>query len=901
MPTALLQHFGVSRCTHAGDQIPLGVATGPRAFKRLPLMLAGYFAAIVDFCIRRAPLIIAVAAILGLGSATYVERHFAVNSNVHKLLSPNLPWVERNAAYMVAFPQQATSILAVVTAPTPEFAGVAAAALATKLAQQKSQFHAVSANQSSPYFARESLLYLSPEDLQARMDALSQAAPLLRTLASDPSLRGLSHTLSLALGGLQARRFTLDQTTQPLDAIAAPIEQVLVGKPAAFSWQALLANAPAAPQDLMSLVNIWPVLDYSVIEPGQRATAAVRKAVEDAKLQSSYDATVRLTGTVPLADQQLSTLHQDVGLNFALTGIIIVSVLWLGLRSMRIVTAACLSILIGLVITAAAGLALAGAFNPISVAFAVLFVGLSADFAIQFSMRYRAQRHEKVDLKSALVETARLVGAPLTLAALAAAAGFLSFVPTDYRGVAELGMIAGCGMVVAYVASLTLLPVLLWYCDPPAEPEPLGYAGLAGADRFLQRHRVLIVAATSIIALAGLPFLFQLQFNFDPNSLQSTNAEPLVALRALNSNPRIVINSAHTLTAPADAPAVVKAVSALPEVGGTRNLNSFIPADQDTKIKIIAGAAGVIDPALNAPKAAPASDSDDVAGLRTAAKDLQATTSEGGGPGAAAAARLAKDLDALASASPDLRQKAASVFIAPLRIDLQQLQASLHPQTVIRADLPPDLVREWMTPTGLMRTEILPKGNANDTATIRKFAKAVLKVAPNATGLAIEVYESGRTVTDAFIKAGIIAICSIAVLLLIVLRRVNDVLLTLIPLLVAAAVTLEICGLTGFQINYANMIALPALLGVGVAFKIYYVIAWRSGESNFLQSSLTRAVFFSALMTATAFGSLMFSSNPGISSMGKLLGLSLACTLVSAALFQPALMGPPRHAIAGVP
>ena len=473
-------------------------------------MLAGYFAAIVDFCIRRAPLIIAVAAILGLGSATYVERHFAVNSNVHKLLSPNLPWVERNATYMVAFPQQATSILAVVTAPTPEFAGVAAAALATKLAQQKSQFHAVSANQSSPYFARESLLYLSPEDLQARMDALSQAAPLLRTLASDPSLRGLSHTLSLALGGLQARRFTLDQTTQPLDAIAAPIEQVLVGKPAAFSWQALLANAPTAPQDLMSLVNIWPVLDYSVIEPGQRATAAVRKAVEDAKLQSSYDATVRLTGTVPLADQQLSTLHQDVGLNFALTGIIIVSVLWLGLRSMRIVTAACLSILIGLVITAAAGLALAGAFNPISVAFAVLFVGLSADFAIQFSMRYRAQRHEKVDLKSALVETARLVGAPLTLAALAAAAGFLSFVPTDYRGVAELGMIAGCGMVVAYVASLTLLPVLLWYCDPPAEPEPLGYAGLAGADRFLQRHRVLIVAATSIIALAGLPFLFQL-------------------------------------------------------------------------------------------------------------------------------------------------------------------------------------------------------------------------------------------------------------------------------------------------------------------------------------------------------------------------------------------------------
>lgn len=225
----------------------------------------------------------------------------------------------------------------------------------------------------------------------------------------------------------------------------------------------------------------------------------------------------------------------------------------------------------------------------------------------------------------------------------------------------------------------------------------------------------------------------------------------------------------------------------------------------------------------------------------------------------------------------------------------------MHPQTVTRADLPPDLVREWMTPAGLMRTEILPKGNANDTATIRKFAEAVLKVVPNATGEAIEIYEWGLTVTDAFFKAGVIAICSIAVLLFIVLRRVGDVLLTLIPLLVAAAVTLEICGLTGFQINYANIIALPALLGVGVAFKIYYVIAWRAGEWNFLESTLTRAVFFSALMTATAFGSLMFSSNPGISSMGKLLAVSLACTLASAALFQPALMGPPRHAKASAP
>jgi uncharacterized protein len=126
------------------------------------------------------------------------------------------------------------------------------------------------------------------------------------------------------------------------------------------------------------------------------------------------------------------------------------------------------------------------------------------------------------------------------------------------------------------------------------------------------------------------------------------------------------------------------------------------------------------------------------------------------------------------------------------------------------------------------------------------------------------------------------------------LRRIRDVLLTLVPLLVAGAVTLEICALTGFALNYANIIALPVLLGIAVAFKIYYVTAWRRGETNFLESALTRAVLFSALMTATAFGSLWLSAHPGTSSMGKLLALSLLCTLASAALFQPALMDPPR-------
>jgi uncharacterized protein len=274
---------------------------------------------------------------------------------------------------------------------------------------------------------------------------------------------------------------------------------------------------------------------------------------------------------------------------------------------------------------------------------------------------------------------------------------------------------------------------------------------------------------------------------------------------------------------------------------------------------------------------------------------LTQSAGQAAGPGADAAKRLSDDLNKLAAADVRVRAAAELAMGQPLKLDLDELRQALKPQRVAPENLPPDIQRDWVAPDGRARAEATPKQDTDDNQALRQFALAVLAAEPDATGPAISTFEWAHAMIDAFIQAGLWALCSIAVLLWIVLRRAWDVMLTLLPLLVAAAATLEICALLHFPINYANIIALPVLLGVGVAFKIYYVLAWRQGETNFLQSPLTRAVFFSALMTATAFGSLWLSSHPGLSSMGKLLALSLACTLASAALFQPALMGPPRQ------
>jgi predicted RND superfamily exporter protein len=231
----------------------------------------------------------------------------------------------------------------------------------------------------------------------------------------------------------------------------------------------------------------------------------------------------------------------------------------------------------------------------------------------------------------------------------------------------------------------------------------------------------------------------------------------------------------------------------------------------------------------------------------------------------------------------------------PLRVALGELAGYLQAGPVTADSIPNALKRQWIAADGKARVQALPKGNPDDTDVLRNFAQAVINAYPDATGGPISILESGKTIVSAFVHAGIYALLSIALILWIVLRRFGDVLLTLVPLLLAGVVTLEACVLIGMPLNFANIIALPLLLGVGVAFKIYYIMAWRAGQTNLLQSSLTRAVIWSALTTATAFGSLWLSSHPGTSSMGKLLALSLVCTLGAAVLFQPALMGKPRN------
>ena len=899
--------------------------------------MQGWIVALSTACARSPWRVVLLALALLGAAAIYDVRSIAIDTDSAKLISAELPWRKREAAFDAAFPQRTDLVAIVVDGATPELAEQAAATILERLATRPDLFKTARRPDGGAFFARNGLLFLSPEEVSRTTEQLVAAQPLLGSLAADPSLRGIMGSLQLALEGVRRGDTSLATLQPAFAALAGTAEGALAGRPVPLSWQQLLGGGPADPRSLRRFVLAQPKLDYSAIQPGEAATSFIREAARGAGFDPAHGVRVRLTGDVPMADEEFATLGENAGRNAFVMLAALLGMLWLAVRSLRIVLAIVASLVVGLAASAALGLLVFGAFNLISVAFAVLFVGLGVDFGIQYAVAYRAAaqragRDAAGDAVSA-ADAARTgmaparsaaaeVGGSLALAALAIAAGFYAFAPTDYRGVSELGVIAGSGMLIAFFASVTLLPALLQLLRPGGGATEMGLAAMAPVDGWLARHRRAVLAAAGLAALASLAALPWLRFDFNPLHLRSAASESVATLNDLATDIQTSPDTLGVLapSLPA-AQALADKLAALPEVAQVLTLASFVPEQQAAKLGAIGDAAMLLDITLSPASVKPApTDAEDREAMLATASALKAAVAEAAASASASAsaaaaastakaadaeaARLSAALAALAQGAPAQRQAFAAAVVPDLQTTLKQAAESLRAGPVTLASLPDDLRRDWVAADGRARIEVFPrpgKGGASfgddGNESLRRFVAAVRTVAPEAGGAPVAIQESARTVIGAFVEAGVGALIAISALLALALRRLADVLRTLASLLLGGLVTLGLCVVLRIALNFENIIALPLLFGIGVAFNIYFVIAWRRGTSDLLQTPIARAVIFSALTTATAFGSLWLSSHPGTASMGKLLALSLACTLAAALFVLPALLGPaPRRA-----
>lgn len=842
-------------------------------------------------CRRPVPVLFACLA-LAAGLLWIAATSLTINTSTEDMLSAELPWRQNNRAVDRAFPQLVDSLTIAVEGPDALAAEDAAGRLAQALRARDQVFHSVLLPEGGDFFRRNGLLFLSPEELQAESDRLAAAQPLLAALQEDPSLRGLADLLIQAFDSEDAAAEVADLA--PLLARLAATAEALPQDPnARLSWSALFSGGEESPADRRRFLIAKPVIDFATLEPMAAGVAAVEKAAEDLGLTAEKGYRLRLTGEALMLQDELVSVRSGIGVVGLISGLLVAIVLFAGLRSWRLVLPILVTLVAGLAWTAGFATLAVGELNLISVAFAVLFIGLSVDFGIHYALRVQESAGQGRDHLAALTEAAALTGRPLLLCAVSSALAFFAFFPTAYRGLSELGLIAGTGMFIALFLNLTLLPALMRLLPARRGAVHLGRlaAASAGLQRRAGRHAGLLAGLGVALALAAAFALPQARFDDDPLNLRDPDSPSVAALLELLDDARVSPYSAQVLADDLEqARAEAARLEALPQVQAAVTLDAFVPAEQDLKLDIIDQTALLLSPLFTAPPPLPAPDDAERA---AALARLQAALQDPPAEVAGEAARLAAALSNLGAVTPGQLEAA---WLGGFEAALDRLLDALEAQPVTLDDLPGELRRRYEAADGPEKgkvlIEVIPEEDLRDPAARERFVAAVQAEVPNVSGVPVTIVEAGWAVVTAFVEATALALCAIALLLLIVLRSPLDTLLVLLPLSLAALLTVAAGVVFDLPFNFANVIVLPLLLGLGVDSGIHYVMRAREERAGAVAAtnSTPRAIFLSALTTLASFGALSISQHPGTASMGLLLTVAIVITLVCVLAFLPALL-----------
>ncbi len=861
----------------------------------------------VDTARKAAVSILLVAALATGASSFYTVEHLGINTSTSDMLSSELLFRKIYDEYRRTFPNLRNNITIVVEGETPDITEDAAAALAVRLKMEIEEFKFVFDPASDPFFITNGLLFLDEDELADLSDRLADAQPLLAALAEDMNLRGFFGVLNDAIDEVAKGDEDPSRLIRIFHNISETIEKQQDGTPRPMSWRKMMMGGEVEQDDLRRFILVKPTLDESSLQPARKAVDIIRAAARELDLDPENGVQVRLTGGVVLSQEEMMSVTEWASVAGVLALILVGVLVIIGLGSLRLTAATLITLVMGLVWTGGYATFAVGQLNLISVAFAVLFIGIGVDFGIQFCLRYREAIGRGQSHEEALRESASGVGGALTLAAIAAAIGFFSFVPTAYLGLSELGIISGGSMMIALFANLTVLPACLTLMPLEHQdgmlPAWQGWRkikwGPKPAPGFLLRHATGIsLWALALGVAAAVTYLPRLQFDFDPMNLKDPTTESVQTALDLMKDSE---TSFYTIQILADnveeAQNLGQRLEALPLVDHTEGLADFVPQDQEDKLFMIDDMALFLWPALEASPLDKPLDND---GRRKVLSELKVNL------GYLIETPLVSVLDAparrLVSALTRFEESSLEngqsledlevllLFSLPER--LKKLRQSLNAREVTVEDLPELLRQRKIAADGRTLVEVFPSEAMTSNDALKRFVTAVRRVAPNATEDPVILLEGGDAVTTAFRQAGIFSLAAITVLLLIVLQSVIDTLLVLFPLALAAVFTASSSVIFGIPFNFANIIAIPLLFSLGVAYGIYLVLRERSADSiaDVMTTSTPRAIFFSALTTMCSFGTLAISSHLGTASMGQLLTISLTLALVCTLVVLPCLL-----------
>jgi hopanoid biosynthesis associated RND transporter like protein HpnN len=857
--------------------------------------------------------IILIAVLATVVCGLYVSRNLGMNTDTTDMLSEDLPFRINMTHYSETFPQDIDTLLLVVDAPTPEQAYTFTARLAARLSKDHENYYSVYSPNVDDFFSRNGLLYESIPELELITDRLAAAQPLMALIAREPTLATFASVLTGAVDELQKGRTM--ELEPVLAAVSATVDARTNGSPRELSWQSLFDAKPQK-KAYQELIVVKPRLHYDQLFPAEQSIAAIHAAAKDIGITENSPVRLRITGEVALSHEELTSSLQGMEVAGVITFVLVGIVLYFAMRTPGLIFAVLICLSMGLLLTAAFATAAVGHLNLISIAFAVLYIGLGADFAIHFLLRHQELTDKGEAAEEAIYDSGGDAGAALAACTITNAIGFYAFIPTDYSGVAELGIISGTGMIISLFVTLTIGPALLRYFPKRPSRARIQTISVGRVLELSLKWHKLTYALTLILAVAALAVLPQARFDYNLLNLQDPKGKALQTFRELLADAEHSPWQAVVLAgSPAEAQSLAQRLAALPEVNKVVTMMDFIPEDQQQKLVLIEELALTMGPIVFSERPNNNKDSsaktlsrqrEELNRLAAALNGFIATHPDH--PTSAAARSLKSSLAALfahldsmrADEEKDLLRSLENDLLATLPQALDRLRMATEASPFEEKDLPVSLTSHWLSQSGEYRLAVYPAEDINDNQALRRFVNAVQEVAPQATGAPMVTLEAGDAVVQAFIQAFSLALLGITVALLILLRSVKYTLLVLAPLLLSSLFTAAFTVLLDIPFNFANVIALPLLLGIGIDSSLHMVHRSLNNElvsEILIHTSTARAIFYSALTALVDFASLMFSPHQGTASMGVLLTVGLALTLICTLVILPVLLRGPGQSL----
>jgi len=871
---------------------------------RIDAFLAEKTRAWVTLVMRHAKLFAALVAVATAGLFAFAAQNLRINSDNVSLIAEDLPARQNHEKFAQLFPNLENALFVVIDAETPELARSAAVKIGHQMRRRPDAFVDVYMPGGGSFFEKNGLLYQTPDQLDEFADQMAAVQPLIAALEVDPSLANVTDLITRGLEAAQDEGVGADNWPTVLERFGDATLAVFTEFPVAISWEEMLLQGSAIESVTRRVLVVHPVLDFKNVFSAAKPMAEIREIAEGLGFTEEHGVTLRITGNPALNYEEMIGIVWEIGVGGVACFFVVCGVLFYALHSFRLMLVCVIALLAGLIWTGAFAAAVIGHLNLVSMAFAVLFIGLGVDFGIHLGMRYGDLLQQGMTHEEAMRGSANSVGSSLLICAVTTAIGFFVFVPTQYLGVAELGMIAGAGMFIILFQTLTLFPALLtaglrvdresiqnvWYVFKHHWWRPLDAmpGKVAGAG-----------FALGAVSLLTFPYL-----RFDPNVINMRNpATPSVQAfddllaEAGTASPWFVNSVAPDLEA---AKARAAEFAKLPEVNQTLTLADYIPVDQEEKLEILEDIRFQLDVPGNEdapPREVPVAEQ--VEAVKRLLDFLSTAEEQADSPLTLAMRKLAGELELFLARveqdeSPeDALESLDAVLLGNLPDQLDRLHASLSTEGVAMRDLPKGLVNRMQTADGQARIQVFPTESMQTEESFTRFVKAVNTVDPEAAGVAINLVGFAGAIRDSFRQALLSAIVVIWTLLWILWRRPAPVLLATAPLLLSSLMICAMMAIFDLPFQFANVVVIPLLLGIGVDSGIHLVHRaenLKSAAEELMGTTTARAVFFSALTTTISFGTLSFSGHRGLSSLGILLAGGMVLTVFTNLVILPALL-----------